>query len=66
MKWFKDFQGYVWFASIAVGAILWAFTTFATTNYVDAKHQSVQIQLSEIKLVLDRIDQRVYEMRNKR
>ena len=72
-KWLKDFQDVIWVAGIFVGVLLYLIGTFATqaalaekeTNiksYVDQKHNTVESELANIKTVLDRIDQRVYEM----
>lgn len=69
MSWFKEFQNYIWFASIIVGAVLFAYTTFATNesvkSYVDEKTRPAEERLERIERMVERIDQRVYEMGKK-
>lgn len=76
-KWFKEFQTLIWAGSLGVGAIMYLVTTFATTaalaekeieikSYVDQKHTSVEKRLEGIETVLDRIDQRIYEMQRRK
>jgi Na+-transporting NADH:ubiquinone oxidoreductase subunit NqrC len=76
-KWFAEFKEVIWVASIAIATILYLLGTFATqaalaekekaiTEYVDIKHENVKADLKDMKAVLDRIDQRVYEMRRQR
>ena len=73
--WFKQFEALIWAASLGTVAILYLLGTFATqsalaekeknlTSYVDQRHDEVQRQLSEMKAILYRIDQRVYDMRH--
>lgn len=76
-KWLSEFQTLIWAASLGIGAIIYLVTTFATTSalaekeiemktYVDQKHNSVERRLDGIETVLDRIDQRVYEMQRRK
>ena len=76
-KWFSEFQTLIWAASLGIGAILYLVTTFVTQSalaekeveiksYVDQKHNSVEKRLDGIESVLDRIDQRVYELHKRK
>ena len=73
-KWFTQFQALIYAATISIAAILYLITTFATNSalaekeismkqYVDQKHESVRGDLDAIKDTLNRIDQRVYEIK---
>lgn len=63
-------------ATAVVFIVAWLFNTFATTgalaekeksltSYVDEKNKGVETSLNDIKAVLDRVDQRVYELNKK-
>lgn len=60
-------------STIVVGVVLWLFQTFATINavaekesslrsYVDQKHSAVESRLDDIKEVLNRVDDRLYDL----
>ncbi len=70
---FENFKDVMWLASMIVASAIYVFSNFATqsalaekeknlTAYVDQRHDEVQRQLSEMKVILYRIDQRVYEI----
>lgn len=76
-KWLKEFQTLIWAASLGIAAIMYLVTTFATQSalaekeveiksYVNQKHDSVEKRLDGIETVLDRIDQRIYEMQRRK
>ncbi len=76
-EFFENFKDIIWIASIAIGAILYLITTFATQSalaekeveiksYVDQKHNSVEKRLDGIESVLERVDQRVYELHKRK
>ena len=72
----KKLKEYLWPITLVVGVLLWLFQTFVTASamaekeralrsYVDEKHTSVEHRLDDLKNVLDRVDQRVYEINKK-
>lgn len=72
-KWVQEFQDLILISGALLGILLYLIGTFATQaalaekennikSYVDQKHNAVETELSNIKTVLDRIDQRVYEI----
>jgi Tfp pilus assembly protein PilO len=76
-KWFSEFQTLIWAASLGIGAMIYLISTFASQSalaekeveiksYVDQKHNSVEKRLDGIETVLDRIDQRIYEMQRRK
>lgn len=76
-KWLKEFQTLIWAASLGIAAIMYLITTFATQSalaekeveiksYVNQKHDSVEKRLDGIETVLERIDQRVFEMQRRK
>lgn len=76
-KFFKIVREHVWVSGLVAGIILWLFQTFATLQavaerenslreYVNEKHRGVESRLDDIKSVLDRVDQRVYELKRAR
>jgi hypothetical protein len=60
--WFKQFESLLWFGVIVAGVAVWAYTSFATINYVDKKHESVMSVLQDIQTSVRTIDQRTYEL----
>jgi len=73
-KWFKDFEALIWFGSIAAAVTLYAITTFATQASLDEKEKTIKEmwirntsllrgRLQNIEHILERIDERVYEMK---
>lgn len=75
-KWFVDFQALVWAATIALGALAWTYSSFATKealnekdqslrSYVDQKHNSVLHILERVESTLQRVDERTYELNRK-
>lgn len=75
-KLFEDLKFTIGICAMALSALVWAYSIFATKDalaekeqnlktYVDQKHTAVENRLDGIKEVLDRVDQRVYEL-NKR
>lgn len=47
--WFRQFEALIWAASIAVGVLIYALGALATKDYVNLKHESVTIILTEIR-----------------
>lgn len=47
--WFKQFEALIWVATISVVSLVFMYATFATTQYVDAKHEGVMDVLQEIR-----------------
>lgn len=75
-KWYTDFKVIIWAFSLAVVSLSWAYSLFATKEamaekeqsmrvYVDQRHSSVEHRLDAIQAVLERVDERVYQL-NKR
>lgn len=63
--WLRHFQGYVAFSAIAIGAVLWVFSTFATLNEAKAiKEEVVQKEASVRQYVDQRHDQVNKELGN--
>lgn len=73
----KIIKDHVWISSIVAGLILWLFQTFATIQavaekegslraYVDEKHRGVENRLDDIKAIVERTDQRVYDLHRNR
>lgn len=48
--------------TLLVATIAYVFTTFATMEYVNIKHESVKEDLAEIKDMLLIIDERIYKI----
>lgn len=61
-RWLKQFEALIWAASLAVASLTFMYTSFATKEYVDAKHLSVVGILQDIKASIDKIDQRTYDL----
>lgn len=59
---FKQFEALIWTASTTVGVLLWAYTSFATKEYVNQKHESVVQILSDIRDTVKTMEQRQYEL----
>ena len=51
--WFKHFQGYVAFSAIAVGVVLWVFSTFATLTEAQAIKEDVGAKEASIRKYVD-------------
>lgn len=75
-KWLNEFKELIWMSSIAVAIVIYLMTTFSTQSalaekeasikeYVDEKHESVKSTLTDMKTTLERIDQRVYDLKVK-
>ncbi len=73
----ENFKDIIWVASIAIALVLYIISTFATQSalaekeveiksYVDQKHNSVEKRLDGIESVLERVDQRVYELHKRK
>lgn len=65
MKWLDSNWKLFELIALVIGIVVWAYTTFATAAYVDQKHEGVLLYLERMESKLDRIDQRVYEMKRK-
>ena len=63
MKWLNSHQVLMWVIVTVAGAVAYMFTTFATAQYVDVKHESVKEILSEIKSDVKEIKQELYKRR---
>ena len=61
-KWFKQFEALIWAATLALVSLAFVYTSFATKEYVDNKHESVMGVLSEMRESLKKIDDRTYEL----
>lgn len=61
-KWYEKNQGIIWVVTITVGIMAYAYTTFATVEYVDKKHTDVSAVLSEMKDDLKDVRNKVYEL----
>lgn len=61
-KWFRQFEALIWAVTLALASLAFVYTSFATKEYVDQKHQSVVEVLRDIKSSVDKIDDRTYEM----
>ena len=48
--------------TLVVASCAYIYTTFATIDYVDDKHQEVKDMFQEQRVILDRIDERVYKL----
>jgi hypothetical protein len=57
-KWYEKHQGTVWLATIVATLVAYAFTTFASIEYVDKKHENVMDVLNEIRIDVREIRQR--------
>lgn len=64
---------HIWLSSVVAALILWLFQTFATISavaeketslrtYVDEKHRGVENRLDDLKTIMERVDERVYEL----
>ena len=62
----KNLQALVWPATIIAIALVWAYSSFATINYVDTKHQGVLEILNDIRDHVKMIDERTYELAQRR
>lgn len=40
-SWFHQFESLIWAATLALASLAFVYTTFATTKYVDTKHEGV-------------------------
>jgi hypothetical protein len=56
---------YILITGIA-SVIIYSFTTFATVKYVDDKHDSVKESLTDIKNAIQSLDDRVFDLVNKK
>lgn len=61
-KWFRQFEALIWAATLAIASLAFMYTSFATKEYVDQKHQSVVGILQDIKTAVEKIDGRTYEL----
>jgi hypothetical protein len=62
-KWFQQYQALVWAVSLALASLVFVYQTFATTQYVDVKHESVMTVLQDIREDVREI--RIYQMGRK-
>jgi peptidoglycan/LPS O-acetylase OafA/YrhL len=62
LKMFKRFEPLIWACTTGAMICAWAYTSFATQKYVDAKHESVFSTLERIEKTVERVDQRTYEL----
>ncbi len=65
-RWFKQFEALIWAATLAVASLAFAYGTFATTLYVDTKHEGVMDVLNEIRESVRTIDQRTFDIARER
>lgn len=61
-RWFRQFEALIWAATLALASLAFVYTSFATKEYVDQKHQSVVGILQDIKASVEKIDDRTYEL----
>lgn len=61
-KWFKQFEALIWAATLALASLAFVYTSFATKEYVDQKHESVMDVLHRMDDSLKKIDDRTYEL----
>lgn len=61
-KWFKQFEALIWAATVALVSLTYVYTSFATKEYVDQKHEGVMDVLREIRSSVQKIDDRTYEL----
>lgn len=60
MKWLNSHQVLLWVIITVAGAVAYMFTTFATAQYVDVKHESVTEILEVIREDVKDIKQELY------
>lgn len=61
-KWFFQFEKLIWIATLALVSLAFVYSSFATKEYVDVKHDGVVTLLTQIKDSVEKIDQRTYEL----
>ena len=72
-----NFKEVIWVVSTVIAVAIYVFSTFATQSaladkesdlkeYVDQKHLSVESRLDKLETVLERVDQRVYELHKRK
>ena len=65
-KWFKQFEALIWAATVALASMGYVYASFATKEYVDQKHNSVVQILERIDTAVQKIDDRTYELAQRR
>jgi hypothetical protein len=65
-KWFSQFQALIFAASLVASSLLWVYSTFASKEYVEQKHDGVMDVLRDIKTSVEKIDERTYDLARER
>lgn len=72
----KKIEFTLWAVSVGVGIMVFVYSTFSTQaalqekeaaimDYVDVRHGGVEHRLDKIEEILERIDQRTYELQRR-
>lgn len=61
-KWYKQFEALIWAATVGVGLLTYAYSSFATKEYVNEKHAGVMEVLNDIRTDVKTIEQRTYDL----
>lgn len=48
-SWFKQFESLIWAVTLALMSLIFMYSSFATKEYVDIKHEGVMELLKDIR-----------------
>lgn len=60
--WYERHQGLIWVCTTIMALMAYTYTTFATVDYVDKKHNDVLSVLTRMENKLDNVQDKVYEL----